>query len=248
MDNNEPRFKKGKITILDITLIALFAALGYISLVVLFIPFAGMYIHFGNLIVILAALLIGGWQGGLSGSVGLGLFDLLNGQPESAPKTILLKFLIGLTAGLVFNLLKKKNAFIPAFLVVISIISLLISGSLLVYSLTTFGDIRGKIVFLYPLFLVIGLLSILFFVFRKKFSETTSAALIAGTLGMLINIIGEFTWKYFFYLFSGMDSSAAFVASALGQSSTLINAGIAIIGGAFLYTLLAKPFNRITKK
>ena len=49
--------------LLDITFIALFAALCYIALTVLFIPFANMYIHFGNLIVVLAALLVGGWQG-----------------------------------------------------------------------------------------------------------------------------------------------------------------------------------------
>ena len=52
--------------IVNITMIPLFAALCYIALTVLFIPFANMYIHFGNLIVVLAALLIGGWQGGLS--------------------------------------------------------------------------------------------------------------------------------------------------------------------------------------
>lgn len=248
MINNESNIKKGKISILDIALIALFAALGYISLVVLFIPFAGMYIHFGNLIVVLAALLIGGWQGGLSGSIGLGLFDLLNGHPDSAPKTIILKFLIGFTAGLVFKLLNKKSKFVPALLLISSIISLIISGAVAGYTLSQFGYIQGKSVFLFPLFLVVGLLSLLFFLLRNKLSETTSAALVAGTLGMLINITGEFLWKYFVYLISGMNSSAAFVASALGQGSTLINAGIAIIGGVFLYTLLAKPFKRITKK
>jgi len=248
MENNEPKLKKAKMSILDITLIALFAALGYISLLVLFIPFAGMYIHFGNLIVVLAALLIGGWQGGLSGSIGLGLFDLLNGYPDSAPKTIILKFLIGLTVGLVFNLLNKKHDFLPVFLVISSIISLMISEAIFVYSLTEFGNIRGKSSILFPIFLIIGLFSLLFFFLRKKFSETTSAALVAVTLGMIINIIGEFVWKYFYYLFSGMDSSAAFVTSALGQSSTLINAGVAIVGSVFLYSVLVKPFNKITKR
>ena len=54
--------------ILDVTFTALFAALCYIALTVFFIPFANMYIHFGNMIVVLAALLVGGWQGGLSAS------------------------------------------------------------------------------------------------------------------------------------------------------------------------------------
>ena len=43
--------------IVNIPMIPLFAALCYIALTVLFIPFANMYIHFGNLIVVLAALL-----------------------------------------------------------------------------------------------------------------------------------------------------------------------------------------------
>ncbi len=77
--------------ILNVTFIALFAALCYIALTVFFIPFANMYIHFGNLIVVLAALLIGGWQGGLAGSVGMGLYDILGGHADSAPQDLCLK-------------------------------------------------------------------------------------------------------------------------------------------------------------
>jgi uncharacterized membrane protein len=55
-----------------------------------------MFVHFGNLIVVLAALLVGGWQGGLAGSIGMGLYDILNGHADSSPKTFILKFLIGL--------------------------------------------------------------------------------------------------------------------------------------------------------
>lgn len=94
--------------ILDITFIALFAALCYIALTVFFFPVGPMYIHFGNLIVVVAALLMGGWQGGVAGSVGMGLYDILNGHADSSLKTFLLKFLIGLTVGLVYNLLKNK--------------------------------------------------------------------------------------------------------------------------------------------
>ena len=82
--------------IVNITMIPLFAALCYIALTVLFIPFANMYIHFGNLIVVLAALLIGGWQGGLAGSIGMGFcaYDIFNGvTPIPPPKPLFLKCL-----------------------------------------------------------------------------------------------------------------------------------------------------------
>ena len=94
--------------ILDVTFIALFAALCYIALTFFFFPVGPMFVHFGNLIVVVASLLMGGWQGGLAGSVGMGLYDILNGHADSSPKTFLLKFLIGLTVGMVYNLLKNK--------------------------------------------------------------------------------------------------------------------------------------------
>ncbi len=94
--------------LIDICLIGLFAALCYVSLMLFFFPVGPMFIHFGNLLVVLAALLIGGWQGGLAGSIGMGLYDLLNGHADSSPKTFLLKFLIGLTVGLVYTWLKRK--------------------------------------------------------------------------------------------------------------------------------------------
>ncbi len=99
--------KNSKEKLLDITFIALFAALCYIALTVFFFPVGPMFVHFGNLIVVLAALLIGGWQGGLSGSIGMGLYDILNGHADSSPKTFILKFLIGLTVGLIFTVLNR---------------------------------------------------------------------------------------------------------------------------------------------
>ncbi len=99
---------KNKNQILNISLIGLFAAISYISLMLFFFPVGPMFVHFGNLIVVLAALLIGGWQGGLSGAIGMGLYDLFNGHADSAPKTLLLKFLIGFTVRFVFTTLSKR--------------------------------------------------------------------------------------------------------------------------------------------
>jgi uncharacterized membrane protein len=43
--------------------------------------------HFGNVFCVLAALLIGGYWGGLAGAVGMTLADLTTSYVTSAPKT-----------------------------------------------------------------------------------------------------------------------------------------------------------------
>ena len=57
--------------------------------------------HLGNVFCVLAALLIGGFWGGMSGAVGMTIADLTTGYVTSAPKTFLLKLCIGLIAGFV---------------------------------------------------------------------------------------------------------------------------------------------------
>lgn len=82
-------------TLLTTVLIALFAALSYVVLYIK-IPMGEQFVHMGNMVTILAALLIGGWQGGLSGSIGMGLYDIFF-YPTSVVKTLILKFGIGLS-------------------------------------------------------------------------------------------------------------------------------------------------------
>lgn len=57
--------------------------------------------HFGNVFCVLAALLLGGYWGGLAGAIGMTIGDLTTAYVTSAPKTFLLKLCIGLIVGLV---------------------------------------------------------------------------------------------------------------------------------------------------
>ncbi len=57
--------------------------------------------HFGNVFCVLAALLLGGFWGGLSGAIGMTIGDLTTAYVTSAPKTFLLKLFIGLIVGFV---------------------------------------------------------------------------------------------------------------------------------------------------
>lgn len=242
--------KKEKISknnILNITFIALFAALCYISLTVFFFPFANMYIHFGNLIVVLAALLVGGWQGGLAGSIGMGLFDLLNGHADSSPKTFLLKFLIGLTVGITYNFFKSRKKYPYKTLFISGICSLIVSVILLIHTFVQNGGYMGKSAVLTPLFIGIGILCIIFSALKTRFSSETASAIVGAVLGMLVNIVGETLWKTFEFWIAGSTFNAALSGAVLSQGSTLINAAISIVGGVALFISLKKPFSKFIK-
>lgn len=70
--------------------------------------------HLGNTFCVLAALLIGGVWGGLSGAIGMTISDLTTSYVSSAPKTFVLKLCIGLIVGFVahklFKLSKEHSA------------------------------------------------------------------------------------------------------------------------------------------
>lgn len=65
--------------------------------------------HFGNVFCVLAALLLGGYWGGLAGAVGMTIGDLTTSYVTSAPKTFLLKLCIGLIVGFVAHKLFKLD-------------------------------------------------------------------------------------------------------------------------------------------
>ena len=59
-------------------------------------------LHVGNAFCVLAALLLGGWYGGLAGAIGMTISDLLDPiYFTGAPKTFILKLCIGLITGLI---------------------------------------------------------------------------------------------------------------------------------------------------
>ncbi len=97
--------KNQKVDVRKLAQAAIFAALAYIGFQVfrIDIPIAGgkTAFHLGNTFVVLAALMLGGVWGGLAGGVGLTIADLTAGYATSAPKTFLMKFLIGLIVGIV---------------------------------------------------------------------------------------------------------------------------------------------------
>ena len=104
--NNQIRFKK-------LIQTALLAALCFVSFTYLQIkiPVPGgdaRSLHIGNAFCVLAALLLGGWYGGLAGAIGMTIADLLDPvYILVAPKTFVLKLCIGLITGLIAHKIAK---------------------------------------------------------------------------------------------------------------------------------------------
>lgn len=97
--------KKEKVDVRTMVLAALFAALSYVGFAYLKIdipagPLSTAF-HLGNVFVVLGALFLGGYWGGMAGAVGLTIADLTTQYVMSAPKTFLLKLCIGLISGFV---------------------------------------------------------------------------------------------------------------------------------------------------
>lgn len=102
-------------TILKLAETALLAALCYVSFTFLQIkiPVPGgdaTSLHIGNTFCVLGALLLGGWYGGLAGSIGMTIADLMDPVYITvAPKTFVLKLCIGLITGLAAHRIAKIN-------------------------------------------------------------------------------------------------------------------------------------------
>lgn len=106
---------KQNTTVLKLAETALLAALCYVSFTFLQIkiPVPGgdaTSLHIGNTFCVLGALLLGGWYGGLAGSIGMTIADLMDPvYITGAPKTFVLKLCIGLITGLVAHRYAKIN-------------------------------------------------------------------------------------------------------------------------------------------
>lgn len=92
--------------ILKLCVTGLFAALAYVAFTFLKIsiptPAGYTAFHLGNTFCILAALLLGGLPGGIAGAIGMGIGDILDPLYITvAPKTIILKLMIGIITGFV---------------------------------------------------------------------------------------------------------------------------------------------------
>ncbi len=175
---------------------------------------AGDLVHLGNFVCLTAALLCGGVIGGLSGSLGMGLYDLLfySNKPTTIARTFILKFAIGFIAGSLFRILIKRDRNYMKMLIGLGVglfVLFLFTGSIVIFgdkkssmnyslSFTIFKQTKSLVVAIYvPI--AIFLFSVLSFIsafYTRKMEKIAKAAFIAVLTAIIFNIIGEFVCRY----------------------------------------------------
>ena len=90
---------------------ALFAALACVATMSIRIPTPGTngYIHPGDAVVILSGIILGPFWGMLAGGIGSALADLIGGYFIYVPITLVIKGLIALIAGVVYQKIGKTS-------------------------------------------------------------------------------------------------------------------------------------------
>ena len=120
----------------DITIIALFAAITFVSVQFLKIPTTPPdgFFHLGNVFVMLGALLMGYKKGSVSAVIGLVLFDLINGYAQSIPKVIILTIIKCIIVAGLFRVLREKmNEYVAVVLATVCSFIVGIAGDYIFY-------------------------------------------------------------------------------------------------------------------
>lgn len=91
---------------------AFFAAITFLGIQAFRIPLPAVvgtpFVHFGHILVVLGVLLQGGKRGAVSGTLGLVIFDILNGFLQDVPQVFLETIIKCLLIGALFAALKKR--------------------------------------------------------------------------------------------------------------------------------------------
>lgn len=233
---------KQKQALFKIILTALFAALCFVGVLIRIPLPTGAFVHLGNTMCILGALLIGGVYGGLAGSIGMGLFDLTHGYLGAGLlRTFLLKFFMGLIAGLLFKLILKKKLNVKKLTIILVIVLGLIFITTLTLSIISYNngfvitytkdgaEVTKKVIVKWIVPVLIGvmlLIGVIDLILEKKLGKVSGAALIAASVAVAFNTFGEVYIKAFLYW--------------------LINTSYASFNDAYLYAVAELPATIIT--
>ncbi|MCR5307827.1 MAG: ECF transporter S component [bacterium] len=253
---------KEKKALIKIILTALFAALCFIGVLIRIPLPTGAFVHLGNMICILAALLLGGIYGGVAGSLGMGLFDLTHGYLGAGLlRTFILKFLMGLVAGLVFKLILKKKLNVKKLTIIFVILlglafiasvtlSVISYNNGFVITYTKNGEEVTKTViikWIIPLFIgVMFTLGLIDLFLEKKLGKVAGAALIAATCRVVLNTLGEVYLKALLYYWINTSYASfndAYLYAVAELPATIITSVLTVSIIGFIYW----PIHKATK-
>ena len=255
--------EKQKEILLKLVITALFAALCFIGVLIRIPLPTGAFVHLGNMICILASLLIGGIYGGIAGSLGMGLFDLTHGYLGAGLlRTFILKFLMGLTAGLVFRLILKKKLNVKKLTIILVILLGLAFIASVVLSVVSYnngfvitytknGEEVTKTViikWIIPLFIgVMFTLGLIDLILERKLGKVAGAALIAATCGVVLNTLGEVYLKALLYYWINTSYASfndAYLYAVAELPATIITSVLTVSIIGFIYW----PIHKATKE
>lgn len=249
-----------------IIIVAMFSALCCACTFVQIRMPAGDFVHLGNFVMIMAALLLGAIEGGLVGSLGMGLYDIIfyTSKPSTILRTFILKFIIGFLVGYLFRLVLKKKtntkiifAVLSGIFTAVFVVSLVFfikgdssnlsfsNGLNSVYSATIFGSVKKISISLYiPIFSAIFAIGLLVAtIFSFKLTARQGAALFAVSIAIFVNIVGEFFLRFLLegLMVSDFKTSLAVATSKIPGS--LITGFISVV----LSILIYEPIYRALK-
>ena len=96
----------------NLVITAFFTAITFLGIQSFRIPLPAAvgtpFLHFGHIFVVMGLLLQGGKRGAVSGTLGLTIFDMLNGYMQDAPKTFVETAVKCLIVGALFMMFKRK--------------------------------------------------------------------------------------------------------------------------------------------
>lgn len=249
---------KNRKILINICLIGIFSALSFVGVLInipIPSPLGKPMIHLGNLVVVVVSLLFGGIIGGASGSIGMGLYDILNAYDIwSISRTIILKLAIGLIVGFIYHKIIKKQMKKPLFVLFITGAFLTLLGTtFLTLAITNNGTftieaINKTVTITWPVYvfsLIIGLFLLFVGLLANKFSLKLQAAAIATSVAICVNICGEFIYKVLKQMILGGSNFIHSVYLGFASiPSTLINGGITL----FIILLIFIPIEQAVMK
>ena len=254
---------KNRLEFKDLVIVAMFSALTCAGTFIQIRMPAGDFVHLGNFVMIISALLLGGLKGGIIGSLGMGIYDLVFyiNKPTTIIRTVVLKFLVGFLVGFIFNLIiKRKTKTTPLLYGTSALLGILFTVSMIMFSLgdfsrfgasnnfssvyyNIFGSEKSFSVSLFiPAFsFIFGIGILIAAILSKKLGERSKAALFAITIALVVNIVGEFVLRF---LLEGIMVSSFEVSIIVATSKipgSLITGLISII----LSTLIYEPIYKV---
>ena len=128
----------------DLVQTSLFAALIFLGISVfrIQIPCSTQFVHFGNALVVVGCLLFGTKQGAIAATIGLGIFDILNGYAAVVWETILESLIVCLVIHLVYERALKKDDKI-ANVIVVGVVAAIVK---IILNIIKYTFLRGMIV------------------------------------------------------------------------------------------------------